>query len=175
MDEENLDIIDAENKVIGQAPKPEAHEKGLRHRVSAILVQRIEDGKYLITTAASQKPEAGGLYHSAAGHVAAGETYLEGARRELEEETGIHAPPKAFKLLGIWWFEKDYPTRKERERFEIYHLPYVPDMGEVVLNEEHVNPQWLTLNEIKAIYREHPERVSDPLKMTLRSIFKFDE
>ena len=76
MKDETIDIITKNNKVIGQENISVAHQKGLRHRVSAVLLQR-EDGKYLIPTALEIKPEEGCLCHSAAGHVPAGESYEE--------------------------------------------------------------------------------------------------
>jgi hypothetical protein len=82
MKDELLDIIDEDNRVIGQASKSAVHRQGLRHRVGAVLLRR-EDGKYLIPTASGIKAEAGRLYHSAAGHVLSGESCEECAKREL--------------------------------------------------------------------------------------------
>lgn len=62
MKDKTIDIITKNNKVIGQENKYVAHQKGLRHRVSAVLLQR-EDGKYLIPTASEIKTEAGRLFH----------------------------------------------------------------------------------------------------------------
>lgn len=172
MDDEILDVIDEQNNVVGQELKSVVHKRSLRHRISAVLLQR-DDGKYLITTAAAQKVEAGGLYHSSAGHIPTGETYRQGALRELKEETGVTAAESDLEYLGVYWFEKDYPTRKERERFEIYRVRYTPAMGEVVLNEEHVKPQWLSEDELRDIYNNNPEELSANLKLTCERIFNF--
>jgi 8-oxo-dGTP pyrophosphatase MutT (NUDIX family) len=172
MTDELLDIIDKDDRVAGQAAKSVVHDKGLRHRVGAVLLQR-QDGRYLIPTASEIKAEAGGLYHSAAGHVLSGESYLECAKRELLEETGLEAG--IFEYLGNFWFEKDYPARKERERFEVYKVLYQDSMGPVKLNEEQVNERWLSLEELRSIYRTRREAVSLPLQMTCRFIFRLDE
>jgi isopentenyldiphosphate isomerase len=171
MTEEQLDIIDKDDHVIGQAAKGVAHAKGLRHRVGAVLLER-EDGKYLIPTASAVKVEAGRLYHSAAGHVLSGESYKDSAMRELLEETGLKG--EGIEHLVTFWFEEAYEQRIEKERFEVYKVRYRPNMGPVRLNEEQVNEKWLSEEELKAIYMDRPEGLSGPLKMTCRYLFGFD-
>jgi 8-oxo-dGTP pyrophosphatase MutT (NUDIX family) len=172
MPDELLDIIDEDDRDVGQAPKSFVHDKGLRHRVGAVLLQR-DDGRYLIPTASQIKAEAGRLYHSAAGHVLSGESYLNCAKRELSEETGLE--PGNLEYLGTFWFEKDYPTRKERERFQVYKAVYHGGMGRVKLNEEQVTERWLSQDELKSIYEAGEEDVSSPLQMTCRLIFHFHD
>jgi 8-oxo-dGTP diphosphatase len=172
MTDELLDIIDGNGRGVGQASKSFVHDQGLRHRVGAVLLQR-EDGRYLVPTASQIKAEAGRLYHSAAGHVLSGESYLDCAKRELVEETGLES--EIFEYLGTFWFEKDYPTRKERERFEVYRAIYNDGMGRVKLNEEQVSERWLSLDELKSIYKTRGEDVSSPLQMTCQFIFHLDD
>jgi 8-oxo-dGTP pyrophosphatase MutT (NUDIX family) len=149
MTDELVDIIDRDNNIIGKELKSAVHKKGLRHRVSAVLLQR-EDGRFLIPTASQKKAEAGRLYHSAAGHLKSGETYQESAKRELLEEVGIRVDKVEY--LGGFWFEKDYATRKEEERFEVYLARYSSGMGEIKLNDEQTDEKWLSRDEIKLIY-----------------------
>ena len=172
MRDELLDIIDEDNRVIGQADKSTVHRHGLRHRVGAVLLRR-EDGKYLIPTASGIKAEAGRLYHSAAGHVLSGESCEDCARRELLEETGVLTT--TLEYLGTYWFEKDYPTRRERERFEVYETACRDGSGPVKLNEEQVDEKWLSVEELRGVYEAEGELVSLPLKMTCKTIFKMNE
>ena len=171
MSDEIVDIIDEKGRIIGEASKAEVHRHGLRHRVAAVLLQG-EDGKYLIPTASGIKEEAGLLYHSAAGHVLSGESYVGSARRELQEETGLAADDLEY--LGAFWFEKEYPSRIEKENFHMYRAAYRKGMGPVRLNEEQVNEQWFGEEELAAIYRNKRERISAPLLMTCKHIFGFD-
>ncbi len=170
MSDEYVDVIDEKDRITGQAAKTTVHSQGLRHRVAAVLLQG-EDGKYLIPTASRIKTEAGLLYHSAAGHVLSGESYADSAKRELLEETGIAAAD--LQHLGTFWFEKEYPSRIEKESFHVYRARYRKTMGPVRLNEEQVNEQWLREEELAAIYREHAERISAPLLMTCEHILGF--
>lgn len=65
--------------------------KGLLHIVCEIIV-RHEDGDYLLMQRDLKKETYPGLYEaSAGGSVLKGETPMEGAIRELKEETGIQA------------------------------------------------------------------------------------
>lgn len=171
MPDELLDIIDENDHIIGQDTKDVVHEQGLRHRVAAVLLQR-EDGKYLIPTASDIKVDAGRLYHSAAGHVLSGESYLASAKRELAEETGVTV--QQLDYLGTFWFEENYPGRKEKERFEVYRAYYRTNYDPVVLNEEQIDEKWLNEEEIKTIYLEEPQQISLPLKETCNHIFGFE-
>ena len=171
MSDEDVDVIDERDRITGQAPKAVVHRRGLRHRVAAVLVQG-DDGKYLIPTASGLKAEAGLLYHSAAGHVLSGEPYVDSARRELLEETGLVTDDLEY--LGAFWFEKEYPSRIEKESFRVYRATYRTSMGSVRFNEEQVHEQWLTEEELKAIYRDKREKISAPLFMTCKHIFGFE-
>jgi 8-oxo-dGTP pyrophosphatase MutT (NUDIX family) len=171
MPDEFVNIIDEKGRIIGEASKAEVHRRGLRHRVAAVLLQG-EDGKYLIPTASRIKAEAGLLYHSAAGHVLSGESDVDSARRELREETGLSADHLEY--LGAFWFEKEYSSRTEKESFRVYQATYRKIMGPVRLNEEQVNEQWLSAQELAAIYRDKRERISAPLLMTCEHILGFE-
>jgi 8-oxo-dGTP pyrophosphatase MutT (NUDIX family) len=171
MPDEYVDVIDENDRIIGEASKADVHRQGLRHRVAAVLLQG-EGGKYLIPTASRIKAEAGLLYHSAAGHVLCGEPYVDSARRELQEETGLSAD--RLEYLGAFWFEKEYPSRTEKENFHVYQATYRRIMGPVRLNEEQVNEQWLSEEELASIYRDKRERISAPLLMTCIHILGFE-
>ena len=62
-----------------------------RHAVAEILVMHT-DGTFLLTQRDYRKPNYPGCWEaSAGGSILKGESFLEGAKRELLEETGIHA------------------------------------------------------------------------------------
>lgn len=168
--DELLDVIDRNNAVVGQALKSAVHEQGLLHRMSAVLLKRA-DGRYLIPTASNLKADAGGLFHSTAGHVDAGESYLDAAVRELQEEVGITLPKDKLVFLGTYWLEKDYPSRKEWGRFEVFEGPFSGE--KITMNEEQTNEQWFNKEELRDIHRKAPEKLSYPLALTCKNIFSF--
>lgn len=67
----------------------EAVPENLRHAVAEVFVMH-EDGSILLMKRDMNKPNYPGLWESAAGgSVIKGESFIEGAKRELSEETGI--------------------------------------------------------------------------------------
>jgi len=76
-------------------------------------------------------------------------------------------------FLGAFWFEKDCPSRIEKERFRVYRVPYRSSMGPVRLNEEQVNEQWLGVKDLADLYRDKRESISAPLLKTCKHIFGF--
>ncbi len=89
--QEIYDVVDAEDRVIGQATRREIHAKGLLHRSVHILVFNPE-GKLFLQKRSLEKDENPGYWDtSSAGHVDSGEDYLTSAHRELMEELGVSA------------------------------------------------------------------------------------
>lgn len=86
---EMLDIVDADNQVVGIAPRREAHRLGLRHRAVHMLVLDGDDRIYLQRRSPHKDVDPGLWDTSAAGHVDAGEDYHAAALRELHEELGL--------------------------------------------------------------------------------------
>src|SRR5687767_7689494 len=89
---ELFDVCDAENRVIGQAPRGEVHARGLLHRAVHIFVLNSR-GELLLHRRSTLKDEYPlRITSSASGHLGVGEDYAAAAARELEEELGIVAP-----------------------------------------------------------------------------------
>lgn len=92
MTEEIFDVVDADDRVIGQAPRSVVHARGLLHRAASIFVFNSR-GQLLVQKRSADKDEFPLCYTaSASGHLSAGESYDECAPRELEEELGICTP-----------------------------------------------------------------------------------
>ena len=87
--QEILDVIDANDNVIGQAARTECHKDFLRHRAVQIFVFDLQ-GRIFVQKRTKTKDAFPGLYEaSCSGHVQAGEAYRQAAVRELAEELGI--------------------------------------------------------------------------------------
>jgi isopentenyl-diphosphate delta-isomerase type 1 len=88
---EILEVVDAQDRVIGHATRGEIHRRGLLHRSAHIFVFN-EAGEVFVQRRSSNKDKfPGKLDSSAAGHVDPGESYMQAAERELREELGIEA------------------------------------------------------------------------------------
>lgn len=99
-----LDIVNESDEVVGRTAKSDAVAKGLITRVAFIVIVN-RRGELLIQQRKETK-DAYPLYWSgaAAGHLLSGESYGDGARRELREELGIETP---LVRLGKFFSEDD--------------------------------------------------------------------
>ena len=88
-DAELFDVVDENDRVTGQAPRAQVHAEGLRHRAVHILLFN-RAGEIYLQRRSHLKDTCPGLWDSsAAGHLDAGEDYLQSAERELTEELGL--------------------------------------------------------------------------------------
>ena len=100
---EHLDVIDEMGRYLRTAPRDEVHERGEWHRVFHCQIVTLRGGvptAVLQQRSRSKAAFPGLLDISAAGHLAAGETPLDGVR-ELTEELGVAPDPDELVPLGI--------------------------------------------------------------------------
>lgn len=82
-----------------------AHSEGRCHGTAHIWIARANEKsgcEVLLQKRSAWKDSNPGCYDiSSAGHLSAGDTYLEGALREIGEELGIHAEAEELRDLGL--------------------------------------------------------------------------
>ncbi|MCX5180224.1 NUDIX hydrolase [Streptomyces virginiae] len=109
--EEVLDVVDREDRVVGQAPRGEVYARGLLHRC-AFVQARDAEGRIFVHRRTASKLVFPSHYDMFVGGVlGAGESYEQAALREAEEELGVRGlerPTPLFKFLyegpgGAWW------------------------------------------------------------------------
>jgi 8-oxo-dGTP pyrophosphatase MutT (NUDIX family) len=127
--DEIVAIVDAQNMVVGAAPRREMRAKRLTHRSTYILVFNSQRELYVQKRTLTKDVFPGYYDVAAGGVVLAGETYEQGAERELEEEMGIRGVPLT--RLFDFYFENEH-TRLWGCAFSCIYD------GEVVLQEEEV-------------------------------------
>lgn len=87
--EEEVIVVDEENRIVGSAPRSVVRRENALHRGTAILC-RNSRGAYYLHRRTDSKDVFPGMYDLfAGGMLRAGESYEENARRELEEELGV--------------------------------------------------------------------------------------
>ncbi|MFF3332095.1 NUDIX hydrolase [Streptomyces sp. NPDC002888] len=129
--DEILDIVDEDDRVVGQSPRGEAYARGLRHR--CVFIQaRDAQGRIFVHRRTPTKLVFPSLYDMfVGGVVGAGEAYDDAALREAEEELGVSGLPRPaflFKFLydnnaGQTWWSAVYEVRCD--------LPVHPQVEEV--------------------------------------------
>lgn len=109
--DEVLDVVDRDDRVLGQAPRGEVYARGLIHRC-AFVQARDARGRIFVHRRTASKLVFPSHYDMFVGGVlGAGESYAQAALREAEEElgvTGLPQPAPLFKFLyegpgGAWW------------------------------------------------------------------------
>jgi 8-oxo-dGTP pyrophosphatase MutT (NUDIX family)/predicted RNA-binding Zn-ribbon protein involved in translation (DUF1610 family) len=115
----------------------------LWHESAGVLVRNTA-GKYLFF----QRTEFPFSLTIPAGHVDKDETGETAARRELQEETGVHAD--ALKLLDTFDMQGDSCSAgADVHKWQVYLVDLGEDQDVAVGEEEGEKPVWLTLKEAK--------------------------
>jgi len=122
-------IVDKENTEVGVVPRRKMRSGRLRHRATYILVFNAK-GELFVQKRTQTKDVFPGYYDIAAGGVVlAGESYEQGAVRELEEELGIRETP----LTSL--FDFSYEDEYIRLWGRAFSCEYD---GELILQKEEV-------------------------------------
>jgi isopentenyldiphosphate isomerase len=165
--EEILDVVDADDRVIGQAPRVEVYARGLTHRAVFVLV-RDSAGRIFVHRRTDTKLTFPGAYDMfVGGVVGAGESYDEAALRESEEElgvSGLDGPTPLFRFRyeypadGSAWWAGVYEVRCD--------LPVHPQVEEIAWHD------WISpagLERMLARGEWTPDSVEAYARLTARS------
>ena len=153
--DELFDVCDENDVVVGQATRGEVHRRNLIHRAVHILVVR-SSGEVVLQMRSAAKDQFPSTWtSSASGHVDAGESYDQAARRELAEELGFDAAT----IAGLQSIAKDSACIETGwEHVMVYRLrtdaPLTPDPVEIERLEERSLDAWL------AAYHRQPAAFS---------------
>jgi isopentenyldiphosphate isomerase len=140
--DEIFDVVNEEGRVVGQASRARCHgDRGLIHQAVHVFVVDPSGRIYLQKRAGGKDIQPGRWDTSVGGHLAPGESYEEGAAREMLEELGLKGALR-FLYRYLW------RTARETELVQTYLLETGeapdPDPGEI---EE---GRFFTLDEIES-------------------------
>lgn len=150
-----LDIVDADNRIVGRAPRDVVHRDGHLHRAVHMLLLD-GAGRVFVQRRSLSKDTNPGLWDSsAAGHVDSGERSVTAAVRELHEELGIRVPEEALLRTGGL-----RPMALTGFEFvEIYRV--VSDAPLTLEAEEIAEGRWLEIGDLVAWMAHEPAVFTD--------------
>lgn len=154
----NVIWVDEQDAVLGEVTRQKAHEEGLLHRLVAIYL--LNDKNDILV---HERTKDGHLDHSSAGHVDVGESYLEAAKRELEEELGVAGAE--LQEIGVAKSKDTWETGSCSVIFRVFICWAAP----ITLKADEVKSvYWADPKEVLEDMRAHPEKYTNGFKNTLK-------
>ncbi|MBU2929965.1 NUDIX hydrolase [Winogradskyella psychrotolerans] len=125
--DELLDIVTKQGQPTGKtALKSEAHAKGLYHNTIHLWLYTSK-GEILLQQRSHKKIIYPLLWDvSVAGHIDAGETFIEAALRETEEEIGLKLDATNLKHIGVFLHETSYNNGKIQDNE--FHQVFITEL-----------------------------------------------
>ncbi|MEU3050381.1 NUDIX hydrolase [Streptomyces sp. NPDC006984] len=121
----------------------DTHENPATIRYTADVVAVTDDGRVLLIK--RDWPPFEGHWALPGGHVDEGETSLQAAVRELEEEAGVRVTEDELRLVGVW----DQPDRDPRGRYvTATYLATVPADTQATAGDDARDAYWWPLTDL---------------------------
>jgi len=162
-------IVNEADKPVGSATKHDAWVQGLIHRISEVMVENHEGLILLQKRAIGLETNPGCWTTSVGAHVDAGETYLEAATREMQEEIGLNGI--GLQVMGSYRKDSMYEWRQLKRFYTVFKtiVPkdtiFQPDPSEVS------EVRWFKLTEIKQLIEVHQEQFTPGLIEVIKRFY----
>lgn len=162
---EIVDIVDDNDNVIGQKTRKECHDEMIRHRSVVAMIFKDSSYSELLIQKRGRTEEINPLkWCLVGGHMISGETYLEGLKRELNEEmfVGVDFPSLEFTEL----FKIKVNANDDHEFITIFRTVY--DGNFTTNPEEAEDYQYVDIEKLLDDLENNPEKYTE----TIRTILK---
>jgi len=147
--EELFDTFDRDGNYLGVKTKSFCHSKnpGVYHKPVWIWIMN-DKGEILLQKRAETKKWLPNKWDgSATGHVSAGETMLQGCKREVYEELGIDVEESEFE------FWNEYIADSVWELGQVYKLKNNSDISKMKMQKEEVSDlKWFKFDDFKELF-----------------------
>ncbi|MGN0975270.1 MAG: NUDIX domain-containing protein [Gemmiger sp.] len=159
---ELLDVVDERGEPTGRTVvRTEAHRLGIRHRTSHVWLLRRRGGtvELLLQKRSADKDSFPGCYDiSSAGHIPAGQGFVESALRELKEELGLEASPGELHLCGQRRFTLEHTFHgrlfRDDQVSNVYALWWDGEAESLRLQRSEIQSvRWMTLDDCRRMVR----------------------
>lgn len=145
--EELWDLYDKDRKLTGETMHRGATvPQGLYHIVISAWIKN-SDGKYLMSKRSMNKGWCPGMWETTGGAVDAGETSLDAAVREINEELGIEVNPDKGKLV------KTIVSEGLQEFYDVWMFESDASIDDIKMQPEEVDDvKWMSPDEIDELW-----------------------
>jgi isopentenyldiphosphate isomerase len=160
---EFFDVVDENDNVVQRCPAKECLDRGLLHRAVVVFLSNANGEVYLQKRADDLRFCPGRWTASCTGHVSAGETYLKGAMREMEEELGIECELKELgKFMTPKW---EIENGVEWEFITVYEGT---SSSKIRLSDESQEGKFVPPSEFRRLVAEQSDLLSPDLMLALK-------
>ncbi|MEA3463953.1 MAG: isopentenyl-diphosphate Delta-isomerase [Patescibacteria group bacterium] len=166
MAQEQVVLVDKNNRKIGIEEKIKAHQDGKLHRAFSIFIFNSK-GELLIQQRAKNKYHSGGLWsNTVCSHPRPNETYNQAVHRRLREEMGFDCKIK--KIFCFIYNTGFYNGLIENE----YDCVFIGKFnGEPKPNQKEImDYKWVFMGELKKDIIRHPNKYSVWLRIALKKM-----
>ena len=159
--DELIDICDENNNIIGQAMKYKALAEGLWHRVARVLIYNPKGEVFLQLRSETKELHPGCWDVGVAGHIGAGEHYVDAASREAAEEAGLEIFEGDLELAMVEKEEGLYGGLNEKVFAYTYFARFGGNEGLIRIQEEEVQSyRFIDVRDLEAERKENPAKFS---------------
>lgn len=166
MADELIDIVDSEDKIIGNTMKSDAHQNGLLHRT--VIAEVIGANRtWTLVEQSNNKQDTGQYVSAIGGHVGSGEDIVDALKREAKEEYGLTGNFK-FKLIGKKIYSRTIKGNKENHYFILFEI-YTNKKP--ILDQESVDYKVFSENNLTNELKTHPEKFGAPFIFLINTFY----
>jgi isopentenyl-diphosphate delta-isomerase len=146
-------LVNEKDEQIGLMEKQEAHLKGALHRAFSIFIFN-EKNEILLQQRALTKYHSAGLWtNTCCSHPREGETVLNAANRRLKEEMGFEC---VLQVKTSFIYQANFGNGLIEHEFD--YILVGKYNGDIDFNQDEVvDYKWVTLEWLKADFKNHPE------------------
>ena len=160
---ELFDVVDENDKVVDRRPGRECLDRGLLHRAVVVFLTNPRGEVYMQKRSSDSRFHPGHWTASCTGHVSAGETYLEGAEREVKEELGVECELRELgKFMTPKW---EIENGIDWEFITVYEGT---SSSRITLSDESEDGKFVSTTEFKRLVATQPEVLTPDLILAIK-------
>jgi isopentenyl-diphosphate delta-isomerase len=169
MTEEQVILVDENDKQIGLMPKIEAHEKALLHRAFSVFIFN-DKNELMLQQRAKHKYHSPSLWtNTCCSHQRDGESNLEAGKRRLEEEMGFVTD---LQESTSFIYKAPFDNGLTEHEYDHVMIGYYNDAPNI--NEDEVADwKWMPLEAVKDDIKMQPDLYTAWFKIIFEKFYEF--